>query len=259
MIEVNHIHFSAGNKKILQDVSASFLPGTFSMILGPNGSGKSTLLKIFSGFLAPKSGTVKINGEYVNSFSPAKLATFRSVLSQQSQLNFPLKVSEVIMMGRYPHFKQNPSKRDKEICNEVACELGLQHFMAASFAPLSGGEKQRVKFAKALAQVWDVPDAQPRYLFLDEPVNSLDINHQQEFMQLARSFLNPHTTLIAVMHDVNLALQFAGSVVVLNNGKVAGAGAPQNVLQPRFIKEVFGVDVQFFDRPDAQGQVMYFG
>ena len=111
------------------------------------------------------------------------------------------------MMGRYPHFHFNPGNKDEQACDEVMTRMNLQSFRERNYLTLSGGEKQRVQFARVLAQIWEKPVNEPRYLFLDEPLTSLDINYQQEFLQIAREFAFSNTVLIAVMHDINLAIQ----------------------------------------------------
>jgi len=190
-------------------VSAEFHPGEFNMILGPNGSGKSTFLKIFSGEIHANEGNVFYAEKQIRTIKTDELAKYRAVMSQQPELSFPLTVDEVVMMGRYPHFNFNPNKKDESICGEVMERMNLRSFSDRNYLTLSGGEKQRVQFARVLAQVWEQPQAGYRYLFLDEPLASLDIKYQQEFLQVAREFVKTGTVLIAVLHDINLAIQYA--------------------------------------------------
>jgi len=212
MLRTENISFSVGKKQILKNVSASFLPGEFNMILGPNGSGKSSFLKIFSGEINRFQGTVLYENKKIKELRKEELAKKRAVMSQQADLGFPLLVEEVVMMGRYPHFTFNPNKKDVTICNEVIERMNLVEFKERNYLTLSGGEKQRVQFARVLAQVWEKPADGYRYLFLDEPLNSLDISYQHEFLQAAVELIKDQTVLIAVMHDINLAAHYADNL-----------------------------------------------
>jgi len=243
MLKLDQVSFHIGNKPILHQVSATFLPGQFYMILGPNGAGKSSLLKLISGEEETASGAVYYEQLNINQQSKASLARCRAVLSQLPELHFPLTVEEVVMMGRYPHFEFNPDQADHEVCDEYIRLLNLESFRHRNYLTLSGGEKQRVQFARVLAQLGRASADERRYLLLDEPLSSLDINYQQEFLRIARQMLSAgnNLTLIAVMHDLNLALQFADEVLLLKEGKLAGKGKPAELLQPDLIGKVFGV------------------
>jgi iron complex transport system ATP-binding protein len=144
VLKTESISFRIGKKQILKNISAEFLPGEFNMILGPNGSGKSTFLKIFGGELTGFGGTVLYDTKKVNTIKKEELARQRAVLSQQPELNFPLTVEEVVMMGRYPHFTFHPGKKDYAICDEVIDKMKLRTFKERNYLTLSGGEKQRV-------------------------------------------------------------------------------------------------------------------
>ena len=147
MLSLQEIYYNIGKKNILQDISVDFYPGEFNMILGPNGAGKSTLLKIFSGELTGFSGSVFYDKKNIVTLKKETLARFRSVMSQQPELSFPLKVNEIILMGRYPHFNFNPNKIDLSICEEVITMMNLDSLKERNYLTLSGGEKQRVQFA----------------------------------------------------------------------------------------------------------------
>jgi iron complex transport system ATP-binding protein len=258
MLKVTDINFSIGKKQILKDVCLEFLPGQFNMILGPNGSGKSTFLKILSGELQGYSGEILYGNKKLESIKKAELAKFRAVMSQQSELSFPLSVDEVVMMGRYPHFGFHPTKKDEIICKEVMAKMNIESFSDRNYLTLSGGEKQRVQYARVLAQIWEPPAIGYRYLFLDEPLTSLDINYQQEFLQIAREFTKDHTILLAVMHDINLALQFASQLYFFKEGALAASGPASQILSADLIKSIFGVDVLIMDNPATKKQLVVF-
>jgi iron complex transport system ATP-binding protein len=249
MLKTNHICFSIGKKMILNDINVEFHPGEFNMILGPNGSGKSTFLKIFSGEINNYNGTVLYNNNNIVTQKKEALAKYRAVMSQQPELSFPLLVDEVVMMGRYPHFNFNPNKKDFDICDAVMERMNLLSFKDRNYLTLSGGEKQRVQFARVLAQIWERPSEGIRYLFLDEPLTSLDINYQQEFLQIARDFAKKDTVLVAVMHDINLATQYGDKLFFLKQGKLIADGRPKEILSQALLKVVFGVDTTIIDNP----------
>ena len=249
MLKANNIYYSIGKKLILNDISVEFHPGEFNMILGPNGSGKSTFLKIFSGEINTYDGTILYNNKKIASQKKEALAKYRAVMSQQPELSFPLMVDEVVMMGRYPHFNFNPNKKDIAICDEVMERMNLSSFKERNYLTLSGGEKQRVQFARVLAQIWERPAGGTGYLFLDEPLASLDVNYQQEFLQIAREFTKKDTVLVAVIHDINLAIQYADKLVFLKKGDLIAHGRPKEILDEALIKNVFGVTTKIINNP----------
>jgi iron complex transport system ATP-binding protein len=249
MLKLDNISFQIGKKCILNDINLSFEPGRISMILGPNGSGKSSLLKIFSGAESNFNGKVYYDGIDLTTISNKSLAKKRAVLSQQSQLQFPLQVKEEVMMGRYPHFSFQHTNQDEEICIEVISKLRLNHLQNRNYLTLSGGEKQRVHFARVLAQLWSIPENENRYLFLDEPLNSLDINFQQEFLQIAKSFLNPQTIIVAIVHDINLAVRFSDKISFLKSGNIVASGIPNEIVKPEMLEDVFGVKTMVIKHP----------
>jgi len=249
MLNVTGLHYKIGNKSILKDLNIDFNPGEFNIILGPNGSGKSTFLKVISGALEGYTGTVFYSGQDLKKIPTKILATQRAVMTQQPELTFPLSVNEVIMMGRYPHFNFNPGEKDFRICNEVTQLLSLNNFKDRNYLTLSGGEKQRVHFARLLVQVWEKPESGYRYLFLDEPLTSLDINYQQEFLQLIRTLMNKDTVLIAVLHDINLAIQFGEKLFFIKDGQMVASGQPSSLVTEFLIEDIFAVKSRIIQNP----------
>jgi len=258
MISVEQIKYSVGAKNILNNISIQFLPGTCNLIIGPNGSGKSTLIKLLSGELNNYDGRVMYNGADIKTFTKLRLAASRAVLSQQTELSFPMTVEEVVMLGRNPHFEFNPSKKDLEIVNEVINLLDLNSFIYRNYQSLSGGEKQRVHYARVLAQIWESPNGEQRYLFLDEPLNNLDIYYQEHFLKMAVSLLNETTTLIGVVHDINIALRYANQLSFLKEGAIIKNGAPAKIVDAILIKEVFNVDTHVMAHPSSGKPVIIF-
>ncbi len=209
-------------------------------------------MKLLSLVAIPDSGEVTYNNNKINYRKKEVYAKYRSVLSQQVDIGFPLEVEEVVMMGRYPHFEINPTKLDIEICNEVIALQNLDSFRKRNFLTLSGGEKQRVQFARVLAQIWQMPEKDSRILLLDEPISSLDIKYQFDFLHHVRAFLNEKTIVIAVLHDLNLALNYADEILLLKEGQLFASGKPANVLSPANISEVFQLDFTLYNPGDVK-------
>ena len=244
MLKSENISFSIGNKIILHPMSLTWSAGKFHVLLGPNGSGKSSLLKILAGDISHFSGNVFYDQIALNELKIEKLAKYRAVLSQKPIVQFPLSVEEVVLMGRYPHFDFQPSSSDYAIVNLAMDQLGLQELKNRDYNSLSGGEQQRVQFARVLAQIGQVKPGKIRYLLLDEPLNNLDLKFQRDFLEIAKSLLDPKTVLIAVLHDIILAIRYADEMVFLKEGRVKASGIKPSAVSPELIKDVFEVDTE---------------
>lgn len=251
MVKVQDLGFEINNKWLVKDLNYNFEPGKMYMLCGPNGAGKSTLLRLLSLQLKASEGDVFYNSARVKPEHAASFATSRAVLSQQVDISFPLSAEEIIMMGRYPHFEIKPSKKDLEICEAALDLLELQSFRKRNYLTLSGGEKQRVQFARVLVQIWEEPEVGNRLLLLDEPISSLDIKHQLEFLSHVRHFISSKTIVIAILHDLNLALNYADELLLMKEGRLYKSGKPVDVLQPEYIEQVFGVSSQLHHLPGA--------
>ena len=253
MLVGRNITFRVGSKALISDISASFAAGGVHLLVGPNGAGKSTLIKVLARLLRPQTGTVEYEGADVGLASEAELAKRRAVLSQAIEIAFPLRVREVVMMGRYPHFSGRPGPTDDHIVDEVMQHFDVVEFKDRYYQSLSGGERQRVNFARVLAQLWgDSAVDSCRYLFLDEPLTFLDIRHQIDFMKRIRSFTDAADVVtVGVVHDLNLAARFADQILMLNGGRIVASGTPFEVLTTERIEEVFGVKPTMVQTADS--------
>jgi iron complex transport system ATP-binding protein len=242
MLTVSDVFVKAGRRTILHGVSAAFEPGRLHLIVGPNGAGKSTLIKVLARLTLPIGGCVKYGASDASSLSHRELARRRAVLSQAVEVVFPLPVRELVMMGRYAHFIGRPGAEDERICEEAMRYFDVTELGDRIYGTLSGGEKQRVNFARVLAQVWRQPDKSCRYLFLDEPLTFLDVRHQLDFMHKVRAFADqPDTVVVGVVHDLNLAARFADRLVLIHDGGVVASGTPAEVLTTEHVRRVFQV------------------
>jgi iron complex transport system ATP-binding protein len=246
MLSAKNTTYKIGNKTLLDDVSVEFEAGKLNLIIGPNGAGKSTLVKVLCHQLKPTVGCVFYDKKDANSHSISELAKIRAVLSQNIELAFPLKVSEVVMMGRYPHFTGQARDADKTACEEAMRYFDVFDMADRNYMTLSGGEKQRVHFARVVAQIWyPVPDTL-RYLILDEPLTFLDVHYQFDFMHKIKKLLeSPDLVVVGVVHDLNLAAKFADKIVLLHQGKILASGDKNAVLTKEHIKMAYRLEPVF--------------
>lgn len=248
MFEAKNIRVEIGAKKILDDVSLRLEAGEVVALLGANGAGKSTLLKAMCGDVKISSGEIRFENRRLHDWNYHELARKRAVLAQHSTLNFPFTAREVALLGRNPHVRGKESARDSEIVGEALKLVEAAHFADQSFPTLSGGEQQRVHLARVLAQIWEMPkDNSARCLFLDEPTASLDLAHQHLTLQITRRFSRLNTGVLVVLHDLNLAANYADKICLMKNGQIFDEGTPSEILTAPNIKTVFDFDVSILE------------
>ena len=232
-LQASHLSWQAAAAHILRDVSLHVAQGELVGLLGPNGSGKSTLLRMIYRILKPASGSVHAHGTDVWQSSARDNARAMAVLAQENTSEFELLVRDVVLMGRTPH--QSPFARDSaedfRIVAQALERVDAKRLSERMFSTLSGGEKQRVLMARALAQ-------QAPLLVLDEPTNHLDVRHQFELMNLIRSL---GLTALAALHELPLAAHYCDRLYLLKDGALVAQGTPCEVLTPEIIADVYGV------------------
>lgn len=251
MLRLKNISVEVGAKKLLADVSVDFEAGKMNLIIGPNGSGKSTLIKAISKQIPISNGHITYGEQEISSLDYRQLSKFRAVLSQNTEVAFPLKVWEVVMLGRSPHFTSSPGSFDLHAVEEAMNYFDVSSMAERDYFTLSGGEKQRVNFARVLAQVWFPHQNQLRYLLLDEPLTFLDVNYQYQFMhKLQKLAEKKDIVIVGVVHDLNLAARFADTILLLNEGKILVQGKPNDVLTKENIKKAFHIQPEIFHHND---------
>ncbi|MER9895347.1 heme ABC transporter ATP-binding protein [Mesorhizobium sp. M0119] len=239
MIEARDVSVAIGGKRIVANVDFEARPGEIAAIVGPNGSGKTTFLRALSGDLG-YSGEVTVNGRHLSAMKPVEAATVRAVLPQATTLSFPFTVREIVRLGLVGGRSGALSGEDQRLPERALARVDLDGFAGRFYQELSGGEQQRVQLARVLCQVWaPVLDGKPRYLFLDEPVSSLDIKHQLIIMDIARDFARRGGGVVAILHDLNLTAMYADRIFVMHRGRLAATGSPQQVLSDELIEKVF--------------------
>ncbi|GAB3790387.1 heme ABC transporter ATP-binding protein [Spirosoma horti] len=257
MLRAENLSFQIGSNRLIDDVSLTLLPGEFTMVLGPNGAGKSTLLKLLTGTETPQQGQVWYGNQRLTSIPLATQARQKAVLSQLLSLPFDLSVMEVVMMGRYPYFDLNPTSLDKQIADDCLEAVGMISFKTRAFASLSGGEKQKVHLARVLAQLHRQPDdTSVKYLFLDEPISALDIHYQHQILSLVRELAAQNMVVFVIVHDINLAFQYASKVILIDQARIYGAGTADEVLTEAAIEAVFKLKPYFMTHPETGRRVM---
>jgi iron complex transport system ATP-binding protein len=238
MLRAADISFAYGARAVLHDVSFTVPRGRIVGLLGPNGSGKTTLLRIVAGTLAPDAGRVQIDGADVASMSRREIARRLAVVPQETHSAFDFTVQDIVLMGRYPHLGafELEGASDLAIARDALAATGTLPLERRSFATLSGGEKQRVVIAGALAQASEI-------LLLDEPTASLDLGYQLEIASLlTRLNRERGTTMVISTHDLNLAATLCAELVMIRNGRIVAQGETNQVLTTANIRALYDVD-----------------
>lgn len=233
-LDITEVTLAIDGLRIVEDVTLSVMPGEIIGLIGPNGSGKSTMLRSVYRLLRPSAGRVALDSEDVWQLSARQSAQRTGVVAQEAPADFGFTVTEIVAMGRTPHQDtwEPDSRRDAEIVRAALEQVGMLAFARRAYSTLSGGEKQRVLVARALAQ-------QPRLLVLDEPTNHLDIRYQLEILELVRGV---GLTTLVTFHDLNLAAAYCQRLYLLHHGRIVATGTPEQVLTPAWIRQVFGVE-----------------
>ena len=252
-IRVEKLSFSYDVKKVLEQINMEINKGSFFCIIGPNGSGKSTLLKVISAALKPQKGVVYVEGIDISHIKNRSVAKLISFVPQNTSLEFDFKVSDIVLMGRYPYINKfiGEKQEDLELAEKAMQYTNTLFLKDRSFMELSGGERQRVILAQALTQNTEI-------LILDEPVSHLDLQHQMEILNLIKKMcVDKKLTAITVLHDLNLASAYSDYIVMMRNGEIKRQGTPFETLTASGIKEIFDTDVYVSVSPVSNKPYIY--
>lgn len=245
MININQVYFSYGNTTVLHDINLLIQEGEMVALLGPNGSGKTTLIKLLSGVLRPAAGDIHLNGSTLGRMKRKQVAQCVAVVPQQFSMPFAFNLREVVLLGRTPFLSLFSDERDQDrrVVEQAIDLIGLSSLKDRFFNELSGGERQKAILAMALAQ-------EPKVLLLDEPTAHLDINHQVEILELVKGLNREQgVTVIAAIHDLNLAAIYFNRLILLKEGRIFTDGNPETLLNAETIEEVFSTSVHVTQHP----------
>lgn len=236
MLKTTELHYAVQGHEILRGVDFTLSEGEFVGIIGPNGSGKSTFLKNVYKVLRPQKGEIVLMGENLLAMSNREMAQRMAVVVQERESSFDFAVEEVVMMGRQArkHLLERDDDEDRVLVERILQQTQLIGLRDRGFSSLSGGEKQRALIARALAQ-------QTALLVLDEPTNHLDIKYQLQLMETVKQL---GCTVVAAIHDLNLAAMYCDRLYTLKDGRVVGVGTPEELLTANFLKEIYEVDAE---------------
>ncbi|RVV97585.1 heme ABC transporter ATP-binding protein [Mesobaculum littorinae] len=240
MIRVENVTLRIGAKTLLDAVDLTCLPGSLTVIVGPNGAGKSTLLSVIAGDLEADAGRVALSGTPLARMSVRRLAQVRAVFPQGSEIRFGYPVEEVVAMGRA--FRDLPVAEDARIVEREMTQAEILHMAHRNAQTLSGGEQARTTFARVAVQQTDV-------VLLDEPTAALDLRHQERVLAAARRMAAEGATVVAVLHDLNLAAAHADSIVLMQAGRIVAEGPPWQVLTEELVARVYRQDVCILPHP----------
>ena len=243
-LEFRHVNLGYHGHVVLHDVSLTLKTGEIVCLLGANGVGKTTLFKTILGFIKPLAGVITIDGKDCSQLSPKEFAHLVAYVPQLHHTPFPYKVRDVVLFGRTAHQKlfASPCKKDREIADRSLELLNIAHLAERSFTELSGGERQMVIIARALAQ-------EARFIMFDEPTSNLDYGNQVRILRAIADLRSHSVGILMATHTPDHAFMVGSKVVVMANGGLLCYGTPETTLTTERLKEVYGVDVQVFDTP----------
>lgn len=257
MIVAENISVQASGRYLLQDCSLTIKPGCLTVLLGPNGAGKSTFISVLSGERRPDQGDIGIDTTPFTALSPMALARRRAVLLQNSSLDFAFIVREVVNLGRLPYATTQDARDDDEAVAAACAMAEIGPLLPRLYQTLSGGERQRVQYARALAQIWRRPNiSSERYLFLDEPTSALDLRHRRALLKSVRLLVNRGVGVLAVLHDLNLAADYADEIALLKDGRIFKQGPTRNVMTADNLEQCFDVPVEVMQRENGKAIIL---
>lgn len=237
-MDINQVTKKYGNKTVVSDVDYQVKKGKLTAFIGPNGAGKSTLLSMMSRLIEKDQGGIYLDGTEVKTWNQQELAKKLSILKQANGVQLKLTVRELVAFGRFPHSKGRPTETDQDKITKALTFLGLLDLAESTIDTLSGGQLQRAYIAMILAQDTD-------YIFLDEPLNNLDMNHAVQLMKTIRQLVDEKgKTVIIVLHDINFAASYADEIVAMKDGKIFKTGTTDEIIEKEVLDELYDMSIR---------------
>ncbi|MGG0941876.1 petrobactin ABC transporter ATP-binding protein YclP [Bacillus subtilis] len=237
MVEVRNVSKQYGGKVVLEETSVTIQKGKITSFIGPNGAGKSTLLSIMSRLIKKDSGEIYIDGQEIGSCDSRELAKKMSILKQANQINIRLTIKDLVSFGRFPYSQGRLTEEDWVHINQALSYMKLEDIQDKYLDQLSGGQCQRAFIAMVIAQDTD-------YIFLDEPLNNLDMKHSVEIMKLLKRLVEElGKTIVIVIHDINFASVYSDYIVALKNGRIVKEGPPEEMIETSVLEEIYDMTI----------------
>jgi iron complex transport system ATP-binding protein len=237
MVEVKNVSKQYGGKVVLEETSVTIQKGKITSFIGPNGAGKSTLLSIMSRLIKRDSGEIFIDGEEIGTCDSKELAKKMSILKQANQINIRLTIKDLVSFGRFPYSQGRLTEEDWVHINQALSYMKLEEIQDKYLDQLSGGQCQRAFIAMVIAQDTD-------YIFLDEPLNNLDMKHSVEIMKLLKRLVEElGKTIVIVIHDINFASVYSDYIVALKNGRIVKEGPPEEIIETSVLEEIYDMTI----------------
>jgi iron complex transport system ATP-binding protein len=240
VLHCKQLNYNIAGKCIFNDLNLTLDEGEFLAVLGPNGAGKSSLFKAITGELKPSSGAIFLNGEMRNRINMSEIAKTLAVLPQSASLSFAFQVIDVVLMGGLQ--ADCGQTKVQALAESILREQEIDHLKSRAYPTLSGGENQRVHFARVLLQLAVGNKNKPQLLLLDEPTAALDINYQHQLLKSAKHLAQTGVAVIAVLHDLNLASKYADRIILLKEGNICANGNAKHVVTTDNIRDVYGYE-----------------
>ncbi|PKJ58382.1 MULTISPECIES: petrobactin ABC transporter ATP-binding protein YclP [Bacillus] len=237
MVEVRNVSKQYGGKVVLEETSVTIQKGKITSFIGPNGAGKSTLLSIMSRLIKKDSGEIYIDGQEIGQCDSKELAKKMSILKQANQINIRLTIKDLVSFGRFPYSQGRLTEEDWVHINQALSYMKLEEIQDKYLDQLSGGQCQRAFIAMVIAQDTD-------YIFLDEPLNNLDMKHSVEIMKLLKRLVEElGKTIVIVIHDINFASVYSDYIVALKNGRIVKEGPPEEMIETSVLEEIYDMTI----------------
>lgn len=256
LLEARKINYRLRNHSILEDVHLDVRKGELMVIIGPNGAGKSTLLNILAKEIEPQETSIVFKKKDLNEWPSDILAHHKAKFSQEFNKDIGLSVKEIVLMGRYPYFSTKPSAADWKVVTKSMEATEVSHLENRLYNSLSGGEKQRVHLARVLAQLDN--EVTEKLAFFDEPLNNLDVRHQYQILQTIKNFTRQGNSALVILHDLNLAAEFADRLILLQKGQVEAIGTLDEIFKKEIITRAYNFPCTICPNPVTHCPMVIF-